>query len=130
MRVHRALGQGGGVSVVLTIPAPGKWIASNQRGHWQRHELTTLWRDAATVHARQARAKVASPFALHAVIHKRDRRLFDLDGVVPTIKAAVDGCRRAGLIEDDNWRHMVRLTVEAGDPDPAPYLQLRFTEET
>ena len=75
-----------------------------------------------------ARSDIRSPFALHAVVHKRDRRLFDLDGVVPSIKAAVDGCRTAGLIEDDNWRHMVRLTVEAGDPDPTPYLQLRFEE--
>lgn len=121
------------IPVVVTIPAPGKWIASNQRGHWQRHELTALWRDAATVQARKHLHPrfprgVRSPFTLHAVVHKRDRRLFDLDGVVPTIKAAVDGCRAAGLIEDDNWRHMVRLTVEAGDPVPEPYLQLRFEE--
>lgn len=116
-------------TAVLTIPAPGKWIATNQHGHWRgNHALVTLWRDAATIRARQLGVTIRSPFALHAVVHKRDRRLFDLDGVVPSIKAAVDGCRTAGLIEDDNWRHMVRLTVEAGDPDPAPYLQLRFEE--
>ena len=88
-------------TAVLTIPAPGKWIATNQHGHWRgNHALVTLWRDAATIRARQLGVTIRSPFALHAVVHKRDRRLFDLDGRVGAFseKSSTTRSRSSGMV--------------------------------
>ena len=119
--------------IVLTVPAPGAWLTGNAatNRHWRhRATLVKTWRETAAWRARQARLDpIPSPFAVTATIHKRDRRLFDLDGVVPTIKACVDGLRDAGVIEADDFRHMVRLVVVAGEPDrELPRLVLRVEE--
>lgn len=117
------------VDVVITAPG-GKWIRTNQHTHWRSNAtLVKAWRTAATAEALKLRPHVIpSPFTLTATIHKKTRGLYDLDGVVPTIKAAVDGCRTAGLIVEDDFRHMARLTVEPGHVDPVPFLHLRFEE--
>lgn len=120
-------------SVTLTIPAPGgKWIRTNQHQHWRAdHALRTMWKNSAVfaAEAQLPMCRILSPFAVAAVVHKATRAVWDLDGVVPSIKAAIDGCRGTGLIEDDDWRHMARLTVEPGEPrKDAPALVLTFTE--
>ena len=115
--------------VTLTIPAPCSWVRSNQHGHWSvRHKLTRAWRQAS---AWQARAAGPPPFdgpvAIVATIHKTDRRRFDLDGHTPTVKAAIDGCRDAGLLAEDDTRFVPSLTLRAGEPRPTACLVLTIT---
>ena len=98
----------------VTIPAPGPWLAANQHTHWRnRHSRTNLWRDAATLHAKGV-APVASPFVVTATIWRTDRRRYDLDGIAVTVKACIDGIKAAGVIEDDDTRHMAALHLVHG----------------
>lgn len=120
-----------GTIYILPIPAPGSWVASNDHTHWRnRHAGVKAWRETAAWRAKQARLpKITSPYAIHATVHKATRHLFDLDGIVPSVKACVDGLRDAGVLEQDDFRHMVRLVVEAGEADPeTPRLMLRIEE--
>lgn len=115
----------------VTIPAPGPWLAANAHKHWRhRHGLTTLWRDAATVHANRAEP-VASPFVVTATIWRTDRRRYDLDGIAVTVKACIDGIKAAGVIEDDDVRHMASLVlVHGGVAKGEPRVVLTVDEVT
>ena len=108
-------------SITIPVPAPERWLTTNDRSHWAaRHRATKAWRTAAGWRARQQRLGcVLSPYAVHAVVHKPTRRLYDVDGITPSVKACLDGFRDAGLVADDDWRHMASITVAAGDPGPA-----------
>lgn len=108
-------------SITLPIPAPDRWLATNDHVHWRkRHAGVKTWREAAAWRARQQRlTPIRSPYAVHAIVHKPTKRLYDVDGITPSLKACLDGFRDVGLVEDDNWRHMRSMTVEAGDPGPA-----------
>ena len=112
-----------GRSVTLPIAAPDRWLATNDRLHWsKRNAGVQTWREAAALRARQqmkATGPITSPFEVRGVIHKPGKRLWDVDGITPSLKACLDGFRDVGLIEEDNWRHMARLVVEAGEPGPA-----------
>lgn len=116
-------------SITLPIAAPDRWLATNDRTHWrQRSAGVKTWRESAAWRARQQRpSPIRSPYAVRAVVHKPTKRLYDVDGITPTVKACLDGFRDVGLIVDDDWRHMRSLTVEAGDPGPA-CLVLTITE--
>ena len=116
-------------SITLPIAAPDRWLATNDRNHWTtRSAGVKTWRESAALRARQGRLEpIASPYTVRAVVHKPTKRLFDVDGITPTVKACLDGLRDVGLIQDDDWRHMRALTVEAGDPGPA-CLVLTITE--
>ena len=107
--------------IVLPIPAPGAWLTGNAatNRHWRhRATLVKTWRETAAWRARQARLDpIPSPYTVTATIHRADRRHYDLDGATATIKACIDGLRDAGVLEDDDTRHMVRLTLAAGEPD-------------
>lgn len=106
----------------VTVPALAPWVTANAstNRHWRhRQGLVKAWREAAALHARAAaRTPVRSPFAVTATVYRADRRLWDVDGAVSTLKACIDGCRDAGLIQADDHRHMIALTVIAGAPDP------------
>ena len=51
------------------------------------------------------------------------------DGIAPTVKACIDGLRDAGVIADDDTRHMTALTITHGGVDKtAPRLILTIEE--
>lgn len=106
----------------VTVPALAPWITGNAstNRHWRhRQGLVKAWRETAALHARAAaRTPVASPFAITATIYKPTNRLWDVDGAVSTLKACIDGCRDAGLIQADDHRHLRSLTIHAGPVDP------------
>jgi crossover junction endodeoxyribonuclease RusA len=103
----------------VTIVAPCAWIRSNQHkdAYWTRAKLTQQWRAATALAARAQHlpALGAGPFHITATIHRDDKRAYDLDGVAPTVKAAIDGLRDAGVLADDNCRVVPLLTLRAGE---------------
>lgn len=103
---------------LLVITAPCAWIRSNQhKDAWRtRHALTKQWREATAWHARRLPKFGAGPVRVTATIHRDDNRAFDLDGIAPTVKAAIDGLRDAGVLSDDNCRVVPELLLRAGEP--------------
>ena len=114
---------------LLTVTAPAAFIRSNDHTHWRnRHKLTAAWRDAAAwaAKAQHLPAFGNGPVHVTATIHRADRRTFDLDGGAPTIKAAIDGLRDAGCLDEDNCHVIPRLTIQYGEPWADAALVLRI----
>lgn len=101
---------------ILTITAPAPFIRSNDHTHWRnRHQLTATWRAVAALQARRLPVFGAGPVRITAVVHRDDKRLYDLDGIAPTVKACIDGLRDAGRLDEDNCRVIPELTIRHGE---------------
>lgn len=108
-------------SWTITIPAPAKWLNSNDRGH-RRYEnpIVQAWKDAACIYARKARMPKLGAIHVEATLHFCDRRLRDAPNYYPTIKAAIDGLVVADVLDDDNNLHVHSLLIRPGDPIAKP----------
>ena len=119
----------------VTIPQPGPWLSSNAttNRHWRhRQQLVKSWREAAAWRARAAKvAPFAGPVRITGTIHRADNRVWDVDGAVATIKAAIDGLRDVGVLAGDDHRFVRSVTSEWGKPDrDDPRLVLTIEELT
>lgn len=104
---------------LVTIPAPGLFLSTNQRMHFhKRADLTATWREAAAWEAKRQHLPAfgLGPVHVTATFHRADQRAFDLDGASPTVKACIDGLRDAGCLTEDDTRVIPRLTLAAGEP--------------
>lgn len=119
------------------VVAPCRFMNANERhSHWsQRSGPTGLWREEAGDAAAYAEVPALERARITAVVHRTDRR-FDCDSHnrYPTVKAAVDGLVDAGVLPDDCDRHLVSLTIRAGEQVakrefPYGVLELIITEE-
>ena len=82
-----------------------------QQGHWkQRSSPTREWRKAFCVLAKQARIPHLERIRVVAVQHRKNRRKIDLGACFPAVKAAIDGITDAGVLDDDDSRHLIELT--------------------
>lgn len=120
---------------IVTITAPAAFLRTNRRDHFhQTAILTRTWRDAAHWAAKAQRVPAfgVGPVEVVATIHREDRRRFDLDGVVPTVKACIDGLRDAGVLDEDDSRVITSLTIRDGGPwaDAALVLTIHEQEAT
>lgn len=122
------------MNTILTIPQGDKlWLTANAstNQHWRfRHRTASAWRSAA---ADVARLDMVQPFRgpvrITGTVHKADKRIWDVDGAVATLKAAIDGLRDAGVLAGDDHRFVKAITSEWGEPDPdAPRLVLTIVE--
>lgn len=115
----------------VTVGAPGPFATTNQRHHWSvRNKITQAWRTAAAWQARADRLKpVAGPVHIEAQICRADSRRFDLDGHAPTVKACVDGLRDAGVLPEDDTRHVPSLTLTAGPKSEVACIVLTLTPQ-
>lgn len=96
------------MTITLTIPAPAKWMNSNDRMHWQpKAKLTKAWRQAAHIYARQAKLpKGLARVRTDVQVHKTTPNRCDAMNLYPTLKAVVDGLVDYGLVMDDNNDHV------------------------
>lgn len=104
------------MSLALSIPAPGPWVSTNSQRHkgpYAQGKAVAPWRAAAHFAARHT-PPVAAPVRVVATIHKSRRNRWDLDGIVPTVKACIDGLRDAGVLAEDDDQHVTELTVRVG----------------
>lgn len=120
--------------IIVTIPQAGlPWLSSNAttNRHWRhRQQVTKAWRKAAAWIARVDRVQpFHRPVHITGTIHRANRQVWDVDGAVVTIKAAIDGLRDAGVLAGDDHRYVRSVTSEWGEPDPdAPRLVLAISE--
>lgn len=76
--------------------------AERSAHHFRRAALTKRWRQAFAVLARAERIPRLERVAVIATPRMQNRRgLQDTGGCFPAVKAAIDGLRDAGVIEDD-----------------------------
>jgi len=113
---------------IIDIPAPCDFINSNQRLHrMAQAKLTKTWRQASATAAHGLK-----PFTqrvhITAHIHKPRGGRWDPNNLWPTIKAAVDGLVDAGLLTDDDYKHVVGPDMRQGGKGEARII-IEITEE-
>lgn len=122
-------------TLTVTVTGPGKWLSSNGRHHWAvRNRLAQDWKTAGLIHTRNA-MRLAGTGQMQAaelvvVVHWPDRRRRDGHNVVGgSIKAAVDGAVAAGLLVDDDDRHLRAVTVRTVvTPKTKPRMDMTWVE--
>lgn len=108
-----------GRTVTVTLPPKLPLLSSNQRPHWAtKARRTRLIRDTAAWTTRALREAPMERVVVTAVVHPKTNRQFDPDNYHPTAKAALDGVVDAGLLPDDDTRHVIRTSYEAGPKTP------------
>ncbi len=91
----------------VTVPAPAGWISSNQRIHrMEQAKLTKAWRLAGFAAARNAGVPTLDRAAITAYVWKPRNGRYDPGNLYPTCKAVVDGFVDAGVLADDDWKHL------------------------
>jgi crossover junction endodeoxyribonuclease RusA len=102
----------------LTIPAPTQWVSANDRSHWaSKARLVKVWREAAAVHARAAKLPhITEPVHITGWVHRTETRRADAHNRILTVKAVIDGLVDAGVLTDDNDKHVTAVTMRAGTP--------------
>lgn len=93
-------------------------LTLNQRLHWaEKNRRTELVRDC--VHWQAAKLGAHDHATVHLHYATGDRRRRDQDNLVATLKPAIDGLVKAGLIVDDTPRHVtwVPPVIHAGPGD-------------
>lgn len=107
-------------SWTLVVPAPAEWISSNDRHHHQvRARLTRAWRMAGLIHGRNARIPTLNRASITAHVHKPRGGRYDPGNLYPTAKALVDGFVDAGILPDDDWKHLDGPDMRHGGKGPA-----------
>ena len=91
---------------VLDFARPDEWINPNIREHWAvTAAKTRTWRTATAVHARAANIPPLAGAHVLAEFCFADGRRRDLDNL--SLKACIDGIVDAGVIADDDYRHLI-----------------------
>lgn len=106
-----------GRTFTVTIPAPTRWMNSNDRRSAKVNAPDIkLWRDAARQYARAARLPKLGACRITARVSLPANRVRDSPNYYPTIKAAIDGLKDGEVFDDDNDGHVYSLTIEPGPP--------------
>lgn len=104
---------------MIEFPPPAKLISMNDRTHWAvRARMTSAWRHAAFIAARQARLGALPPSTVTVGLPVRDSRRRDPHNYFATVKPIIDGLVDAGLWPDDNsdWVTVTEpVLMRAGD---------------
>ena len=104
----------GARSVIICIPAPAKFLNSNQRIHrMQEADLTKTWRQAAKLASRTTQP-LTPPVRIIAHIWKKRAGRYDPGNLYPTAKACVDGIVDAGLLADDDHTRVIGPDMRHG----------------
>jgi crossover junction endodeoxyribonuclease RusA len=102
----------------LTIPAPTQWVSANDRSHWaSKARLVKVWRDAGAIHAKAAKLPhIDQPVTITGYVRRTISRRADAHNRILTVKAVIDGLVDAGVFTDDSDKHVVAVTMRAGQP--------------
>ena len=119
-------------SWTIRLPYARPPISLNSRMHWApKGKITREIRAMTALKARQAR--IPAMDSAHIELHwvPADRRKRDSDNPYPTLKAAIDGLKDAGVISiDDDSEHVTsRVVIDLPDPNN-PHLYLVIERKT
>ena len=89
--------------IIITIPAPPAQLSPNARCHWRvKAEAVKSFRQAAMLAGRGHSSEPLRTASVQATFFVGVRRRRDGDNALASLKAAFDGLRDAGVIEDDS----------------------------
>ena len=117
-------------SWVIELPAGTELLNANQRHGWRyKARITKDLRETAGWAARIARVPALERVRI-AVEYQPPRVTRSRDGGnwAPSGKACIDGLRDAGVLPDDNSRHVLSETYSIGEPYPRGRLVLVISE--
>lgn len=100
----------------ITFEVPRAWwLTSNGRYHWQQRAQRTRWiRHAAALAARGTRQHRQAHVTAYVAYPRANRA--DPGNAYPTLKAAIDGVIDAGILPDDDHKHLPALTIRRDPP--------------
>ena len=104
-------------TLILDLPR-SVWMTANHRLHWRSKAERTasvvlLARSAALGLERVERVRLVVSVGYPPGVGRADA-----ENAAPTIKAAIDGIVRAGVLEDDDSTHVLSVTTQRGDRSP------------
>jgi len=105
------------MSWTLTLPITSP-LSMNDREHWAKkaQRVRTVRESVATLARAEGIPQLWHPrVTLH--YEPRDKRRRDVENLVPTSKAAVDGLVLAGVLEDDDAQHFTPTMPVLCDPN-------------
>jgi crossover junction endodeoxyribonuclease RusA len=109
-------------------------LTSNMRLHWAaKASRTKAIRDMAWVMCKHPKRPHLPAATCDVTVKWGDKRRRDAESIVPTVKAAIDGCVDAELLTDDSDRYLKKVSYSNAEethdtPGVACYVTLRFTE--
>ena len=103
--------------MIITLDWPPATLSPNNRAHWSAlARAKSTYRFAAMIFAREAfnaaRPTLIAPLAVAVTFCPPDKRGRDMDNMVASIKAGLDGVSDAIGVDDRHWQ----LTIARGDP--------------
>lgn len=101
--------------VTIELPWPPSALSPNSRGHWAikaRHAKKYRADSRVLCMAVGLRKMTAEALSLRVTFQPPDRRARDLDNMLASIKAGLDGIADATGVDDSRWT----LSLEKGDP--------------
>lgn len=119
-----------GRTFTIEMPAGLELVNANDRMHWARKaRIVRELRKAGWACARKARVprldRVRVTVEYQPPTASRAR---DAGNWAPTGKALIDGCRDAGVLPDDNSKHVEEEAYRIGKPYPRGRIVLVLTE--
>lgn len=114
----------------IEFPARQELLNANQRLHWApKNRITQQIRSDAFLLARAAKIPPLDRIRVDAIYEPPDRRRRDAGNYYPTYKAAIDGLVDAGVVGDDDSKHVDGPFMRiADDPHPGGRIVLIVTE--
>lgn len=105
-------------TIRIVCEQPQRWLTSNQRDHWGKSDpVRRYWRDlGATLTRGELKGRAFERVQVVFTFHRADKRAFDPGNLAPTSKAFLDGMTDAGMVPDDNHRHVVGPDHRYGEP--------------
>lgn len=109
-------------SLTLVGLTPPALLTSNHRLGWRKNaRLTADIRSYGYIVATDAviaGAMLPGKVRVTAYLHFKDNRRRDPANWHPTIKPLIDGFVDAGLLADDDWKHLVGPDIRIGEKHP------------
>ena len=121
-------------TITLTIDTTRPRMTSNdqRRAHWAkvRNEKAAMETEVWLAARRARLTPITTPVRVKIVWHPPNGIHRDSDSLGPFLKAALDSLVKAGILPDDNSRHVLSTTTAIGAPDrDHPRIDIQITPE-